>query len=79
MVEGKVQSNDSGIKVLADSVKELAQCDPSSLKSDIHINLDSTRVKNSMLPGLRDILKKYPGSRAALRPYLEFPIRMPRR
>ena len=65
MVEGKVQSNDSGIKVLADSVKELAQSDPSSLKSDIHINLDSTRVKNSMLPGLRDILKKYPGSRAA--------------
>jgi len=65
MVEGKVQSNDSDIKVLADSVNDLTQSDPSSLKSDIHINLDSTRVKNSMLPGLRDILKKYPGSRAA--------------
>jgi DNA polymerase-3 subunit alpha len=65
-VEGRTQKDDNGVKILADKVASLEKCRPENSNSDLHFRVDTGLADRTKLLGLRDIFKKYPGTRMAL-------------
>ncbi len=61
LVEGRLQKDESAIKVIADTVITLEQADE-VLTDSIHLHLDIQRNDAATLGTLQEILKRYPGT-----------------
>jgi DNA polymerase-3 subunit alpha len=60
MLQGKVQQDDKGAKVLADTVIPMNKAEQ-LWTAKIRFNIDATRSEKTVLSDLRNILRRYPG------------------
>jgi len=60
-VQGKVQKNEKGAKILADSIVEIDQVEEKWAAS-LHVTIDAGRFEESFPDRLYDIFKRHPGS-----------------
>jgi DNA polymerase-3 subunit alpha len=60
MIQGKVQQDDKGSKVLADTVIPMKKAEQ-LWTAKVRFNIDATRSDKAVLSDLRDILQRYPG------------------
>ncbi|MGD9007887.1 MAG: DNA polymerase III subunit alpha [Desulfobacteraceae bacterium] len=60
MIQGKVQQDDKGAKVLADTVIPMKKAEQ-LWTAKVRFNIDATRSDKAVLSELRDILRRYPG------------------
>ncbi|MCP4108270.1 MAG: DNA polymerase III subunit alpha [Desulfobacteraceae bacterium] len=61
LIEGKVQKDESSVKILADKIVPLDKAEETWTAS-IHFKLDISKTDRGSLEKLYDIIKKYPGS-----------------
>ena len=60
MVQGKVQQDEKGAKVLADTIIPMAKAEQ-LWTAKVRFNIDVARSEKTVLSDLRDILRRYPG------------------
>jgi DNA polymerase-3 subunit alpha len=60
LVQGKVQQDDKGVKILADTVIPAEQAEK-LWTARIQLNIDAQRTDKEVLSELRDILRRHPG------------------
>jgi DNA polymerase-3 subunit alpha len=61
LIQGRVQTDEQAVKILADSVVPIQNVEESWTAS-IHFNLELTRTDRGVLTALQDIFKRHPGS-----------------
>ncbi len=61
LIEGQIQKDENSVKILADTVIPMDKAEETWTAS-VHFNLDITRTEKEVLAGLKDILKKHPGT-----------------
>ncbi len=60
MVQGKVQQEEKGAKMLADTIIPMEDAE-SSWTAEVHIVVDTKRTDKIVLEKLRDVVKRFPG------------------
>jgi DNA polymerase-3 subunit alpha len=73
MVQGKVQQDDKGAKVLADTIIPMEKAEQ-LWTAKVRFNIDATRSEKTVLSDLGEILRRYPGDCQG-----EFRFKMPQR
>jgi DNA polymerase-3 subunit alpha len=73
MIQGKVQQDDKGAKVLAETLIPMEKAEQ-LWTAKVRFNIDVTRSDKAVLSDLRDILRRYPGDCHGV-----FCIKMPQR
>ncbi|MFZ1983834.1 MAG: DNA polymerase III subunit alpha, partial [Desulfatitalea sp.] len=60
MVQGKLQKEEKGAKLLADTVIPMEEAE-TLWTAEVHLNIDVARIDKETLVGLRDLIQRYPG------------------
>ena len=60
MVQGKVQKDEKGDKILADSIIAMEDAE-TQWTAEVHFNINVERTDKEMLARLRDLVRRYPG------------------
>lgn len=60
LVQGKVQKDEKGDKILADSIIAMEDAE-TQWTAEVHFNIDVNRTDKAMLERLRDLIRRYPG------------------
>lgn len=60
MVQGKVQQEEKGTKLLADKLIAMEEAE-SLWTAEVHFDIDTTRTDPELLARLRDLVRRYPG------------------
>jgi DNA polymerase-3 subunit alpha len=60
MVQGKLQKDEKGPKLLADTVIPMEEAE-TLWTAEVHFNIDVTRTDKEKLERLRDLIRRYPG------------------